>query len=159
MKKIVCVLLIMFSATLLISQERKMSMCNEISLDATIGHYSVGVPTVLVSYTGGINVSEHFAAGISLGYDPIMSCLLPALKVKFMIPKEKINLYASAHGGVRTNFDDTFFSTAVSAGIGIKFKKNAKKSINIGPVLEYMNEFYDEDSWGNFFGIKLGYQF
>ena len=121
MKKIFCTMLVVMCATVLFSQEKKVSMYNEIAADASVGGYGSATASLILSYTGGVNVGKNFSTGIVLGYDPLPDYML-------------------------------------SAGVGIKSKKNIKGSFNMGPLVEFIND-PDENGWGTFMGIKLGYQF
>lgn len=105
------------------------------------------------------NVGCHVCNGaLVLGYDPLPDYMLSAFKLKGQVPLKRVLFYTSAHGGVRTTFKETMPSIMVSAGVGIKSKKNEKGSFNIGPLVEFIND-QDENGWGTFVGIKLGYQF
>ena len=158
MKKIFCTMLVVMCATVLFSQEKKVSMYNEISADASVGGYGSATVSLILSYTGGVNIGKYFSTGIVLGYDPLPDYMLSAFKLKGQVPLNRVLFYTSAQGGVRTTFKETMPSIMVSAGVGIKSKKNEKGSFNIGPLVEFIND-PDENGWGTFVGIKLGYQF
>ena len=158
MKKIVWLLVVMLSVTMLFSQEKQVSMYNEISVDASVGGYGTAIPSLILSYTGGVNLGNYFSTGITLGYDPLPGNMLSALKIKGLVPLEKVHFYLSASGGVRTTFKETHPSIAASVGVGVKSGKHVKNSFNIGPVLEFLN-YPDKDDWGKFIGVKLGFQF
>ncbi len=158
MRKVVFLLVAMLSVTMSYSQEKKVSMYNEVALDASAGGYGSAIGSLTFSYTGGVNLGKCFSTGITLGYDPLPGNMLSTLKLRGVLPKEKVLFYASASGGVRTTFKETQPSIAVSAGVGIKSKKSFKNSFNIGPMIEFLN-YPEKEAWGKFVGIKLGYQF
>ena len=158
MKKIVCLLVTVLCTILLYSQEKKVSMYNEVAMDATIGGYGTAMPSALFSYTGGVNASKYFSAGVTLGYDPWRGMALSALKVKGMAHLEKIHFYASANGGIRTTFEEVLPALGVSVGIGFKSKQHVKRSFNLGPVMEFARAEGRQD-WAPFVGLRLGYQF
>lgn len=158
MKKFFCTILVILCTTVLFSQEKKVSMYNEISADASVGGYGSATASLILSYTGGINIGKFFSTGITLGYDPLPNYMLSALKLKGQVPLKRVLFYTSAQGGIRTTFKETIPSVMVSAGIGIRSNKNIKNSFNIGPLIEFVND-PDENGWGTFVGIKLGYQF
>lgn len=158
MRKVVFLLVAMLCVTMLFSQQKRVSMYNEVAVDATMGGYDVAMPSALFSYTGGVNAGKYFSTGVTLGYDPWREQMLWALKLKGLLPLEKVHFYASASGGIRTTFEEACTSVSFSAGVGIKSRKHIKNSFNIGPVLELV-KVKDKKDWAPLVGIRLGYQF
>ena len=71
-------MLVVMCATVLFSQEKKVSMYNEIAVDASVGGYGSATASLILSYTGGVNVGKNFSTGIVLGYDPLPDYMLSA---------------------------------------------------------------------------------
>jgi hypothetical protein len=164
MKKLVTVLIVVLMGVTSAAAQKvqKVKMYNEVSANISVLTSNIAIPSVVLSYTGGVEVGKYFSTGIMVGYDPLPKYAHVSLSLQGKLPFDKIRLYLMANGGIATEFKEIIPCVSSSAGIGLLLKNG--KVINLGLSL---TGYYNGEStgpqnsplWTKGFGLRVGFEF
>ncbi len=165
MKKLVIALVaVLLCVTSAVGQKvQKVKMYNEVSANISVLASNIVIPSVVLSYTGGVEVGKYFSTGIMVGYDPLHKYAHASLALQGKLPFDKIRLYLMANGGIATEFKEITPCISGSAGIGFLLANG--KVINLGLSL---SGYYNGEPthpqqynpiWTKGFGLRVGFGF